>query len=131
MRRKNPLDRQKREVAEVLVIDGIELVLGLDVVGHVGEGVPLGDATLVGDVFVAAGEADGLEAEKADLSGVVEGELDDVSDLLVVDAVDDSGDGNDFDAGFVEVVDGLELDVKQVANLAVRVGRVADAATMG
>ena len=48
-------------------------------------------------------------------------------DLLVVDAVDDGGDGNDFDAGFVEVVDGLELDVEEVADLAVGVGGVADA----
>src|SRR5665213_4545583 len=104
-----------------------DATLGLDVVGHVGEGVTLCDAALFGDVLVAAGEADGLEAEEADLSGVVESELDDVANLLVVDAVDDGGDGNDFDAGFVEVVDGLELDVKQVANLAVTVGRVADA----
>jgi len=39
-------------------------------VGHVREGVTLGDAALVGDVLVAAGEADRLEAEKADLLGL-------------------------------------------------------------
>src|ERR1017187_4157220 len=94
-----------------------DAALGLYVVGHVGEGVTLGDATLVGDVLVAASEADGLEAEEADFSGVVESELDDVANLLVVDAVDDGGDGNDFNSGFVKVVDGLELDVKQVATL--------------
>ena len=99
----------------------------LDVVGHVREGVALGKAALVGDVLVAAGEADRLEAEEADLLGVVEGELDDAAHLLVVDAVDDGGDGNDLDAGFVQVVDGLQLDVEQVADLAVRVGGVADA----
>ncbi len=82
---------------------------------------------LVGDVFVAAGKADRLEAEEADLLGVVERELDDAADLLVVDAVDDGGDGNDVYAGFVQVVDGLQLDVEQVADLAVRVGCVADA----
>ncbi len=99
----------------------------LDVVGHVREGVALRLAALVGDVFVAAGEADRLEAEEADLLGIVEGELDDAAHLLVVDAVDDGGDGNDFNAGFVQVVDGLELYVKEVADLAVRVGGVADA----
>ena len=114
--------------------DGEPVALGLaeadlvfDVVRHVREGVALGHAALVGDVFVAAGEADRLEAEEADLLGIVEGELDDAADLLVVDAVDDGGDGNDFNAGFVQVVDGLELHVEEVADLAVRVGRVADA----
>ena len=95
--------------------------------GHVREGVALGDAALVGDVLVAAGEADRLEAEEADLLGVVERELDDAAHLLVVDAVDDGGDGDDVDAGFVQVVDGLQLYVEQVADLAVRVGGVADA----
>jgi hypothetical protein len=55
--------------------------------GHVRECVALGETALVGDVFVAAGKADRLEAEKADFLGVVEGELDDVADLLVIDAV--------------------------------------------
>ena len=35
-------------------------------------------------------------------------------------------DKNDVDAGFVQVVDRTQLDVKQVADLAVRVGVVAD-----
>ena len=99
----------------------------LDVVGHVRERVALGHAALVGDVFVAAGEADRLEAEEADLLGIVERELDDAAHLLVVDAVDDGGDGHDLDAGFVQIVDGLQLDVEEVADLAVRVGGVADA----
>ena len=99
----------------------------LDVVGHVREGVALRDAALVGDLLVAAGKADRLEAEEADLLGVVEGELDDAAHLLVVDAVDDGGDGNDLNAGFVQVVDGLELYVEEVADLAVGVGGVADA----
>ena len=104
-----------------------EAGLVLDVVGHVAEGVALRCAAFVGDGLVASGEGDGLEAEEVDLLGIVERELDDAADLLVVDAVDDGGDGNDVDAGFVQVVDGLELHVKQVADLAVRVGGVADA----
>ena len=104
-----------------------EADLLLDVVRHVREGVALGNAALVGDFLVAAGKADRLEAEEADLLGVVEGELDDAAHLLVVDAVDDGGDGDDLDAGFVQIVDGLELHVEEVADLAVRVGGVADA----
>ena len=43
----------------------------LDVVGHVAEGIALGHAALFCNVLVAAGEADWLEAEEADLLGVV------------------------------------------------------------
>ncbi len=57
---------------------------------------------------------------------IVQRELDDASDLLVVDAVDDGDDRNDLDAGLVHVLDGLQLHVEQVADLAMRVGRVAD-----
>src|SRR6266566_4966822 len=91
------------------------------------QGVALRLATFVRDLFVAAGEADGLEGEEVDLLRVVKGELYDAANLLVVNAVDDGGDGNDVDAGLVEIVDGLELHVERVADLAVRVGRVADA----
>ena len=101
--------------------------LVLDVVRHVRERVTLGETALVGDVLVAACEADGLEREEADLLGVVEGELDDAAHLLIVDAIDDGRHGHDFYAGFMEIVDRLELDVEHVADLAVRVGSVADA----
>ncbi len=109
------------------VADGLaDAGLIFDVMGEVREGVTLGGATLVGDLFVPASEGDGLEGEEVDLLGVVERELDDVADLLVINAVDDGGDGNDVDAGLVEVVDGLEFYVERVADLAVRVGGVAD-----
>jgi len=77
--------------------------------------------------FVAAREADRLEAEEVDLLGVLERELDDAAHLFVVDAVDDAGDGNDIDASLIQIVDRLQLDVERVAHLAVRVGCVADA----
>ena len=56
--------------------------------------------------------ADGLEGEEVDLLGVVERELDDAAHLLVVDAVDDAGDGDNVDTGLMEVVNGLQLDVE-------------------
>ena len=54
-------------------------------------------------------------------------ELDDRPDLVVVDAVDDGDDEADVDAGRVEVLDRAQLDVEEVADLAVRVGLLADA----
>src|SRR5260370_6204534 len=96
-------------------------------VGEVRESVALRLTTLVGDVFITAGEADGLEGKEVDLLRVVEGEIYDAANLLVVDAVDDGGDGNDVDAGLVQVMDGLERHVECVADLAVRVRGVADA----
>src|SRR4029077_12572519 len=68
-----------------------------------------------------------LEGEGVDLLRGVERELGDAADLLVVDAVDDCRYGDDVDAGLVQVVDGLELHVERIADLAVRVGGVADA----
>ena len=101
--------------------------LVLDVVGHVAQGVALRHAAFVADILVTAGEGDRLEADKVDLLGVVEGELDDAADLLVIDAVNDGGHRNDVDTSLVQVVDGLQLDVKQVADFAMGVGCVADA----
>src|SRR5207249_2174760 len=86
-----------------------------------------GDGDCFLSLFVAANEADGLEGEEVDLLRVVKSELDDAANLLVVDAIDNDGDENDVDAGLVKIVDGLEFYVKSVANLAVRVGDIADA----
>src|ERR1700761_3162216 len=104
---------------------------GFDVVRPGREGVALAHTAFVGYGFVATGEADRLEAEEVDLLRVVERELDDAANLLVIDAVDDGGDGDDVHAGLVQVMDGLELDVERVADLAVRVGGVADAVELG
>ncbi len=46
---------------------------------------------------------------------------------IVVDAVDDRDDGDDVDAGLVQVFNRAELDVEQVANAAMRIGGIADA----
>ena len=99
----------------------------LDVVCHVREGVALGGTTLIRDIFIAASKADGLEGQEVDLLRVIQRELDDIADLLIIDAVDDGRDGHDIDTGFMQVVDSLKLHVERVADLAVRVGSVADA----
>src|SRR5207248_6725413 len=79
------------------------------------------------DGFVASGEADGLEWQAADLLWIIEGELDNASYLFIIDAVDDGDDGNDFDAGTMEVIYSFKLYIEQVADFAVGVGGVADA----
>src|SRR5208282_6759990 len=93
-----------------------EAGLILYVVGQVRQRVTLRLAAFVGDGFVSAGERHRLEAEEADLLWIVQGELDDSSYLLVVDAVDKSDDGNDFAAGAMQVVDGFQFYVEQVAH---------------
>src|SRR5665213_2484457 len=89
--------------------------------------VSLRHAAFVGDIFVPASEGHRLEGKKVDLLGVVESKLDDAPDLLVIDAIDNAGDGNDVHAGFMQVMDGLKLDVERIADLAMRVGCIADA----
>src|SRR5690348_7427153 len=89
--------------------------------------VALRVAAIVGDLLVAAGKADRLERQEPDALGIVERELNDASDLLVVDAVDDGHDRHDFDASAMQVVDSLQLHIEQVADLAVCVGSVANA----
>ena len=88
--------------------------------------VALAETALVGDLFVATRERNRLERDEGDLSGVVHREPDDRADFFVVDVVDQRGDENDLGAGRVHVLDRLELDVEQVADLAMRVRLVAD-----
>src|SRR5262249_20084804 len=100
--------------------------LVLHIVSHVGQGVPLRLTAFVSDLLVTSGEGNRLEREELNLLRIVERELNDASDLLVVNAVDDRGNGNDIYAGLVKVLDCSQLDVKKVSNLAVLVSRVAD-----
>ena len=57
------------------------------------------------------------------ISSSCRGELDDVANLLVVDAVDDGGDWDDVHAGLVEIVNGLSF-TSGVADFTMRVGGV-------
>ncbi len=116
-------ERDREPVAGRLADAG----LVLHVVREVRQRVALRRAAFRRDFLVAAGEAHRLERQEVDLLGVVERELDDASDLLVVDAVDDRDHRDDVDAGVVKVLDRAQLDVEQVADAAMRVGGVADA----
>ena len=89
--------------------------------------VALPHAALGSDFLVAAGERNRLEGDEGDFLGILHRELHDGANLVVVHVVDDGGDQNDFDARLVHVFDGAQLHVKQVADLAVAVGVVADA----
>ena len=101
--------------------------LVLHVVRQVRERVALRGAALVGHGFVAAGEGNRLEGQERNLLGIIQRELDDAAHLLVVDAVDDGDDRDDVHAVGVQVLDGPQFHVEQVAHLAVLVGGVADA----
>src|SRR4029077_13486014 len=109
------------------VARGLDLAdLSADILGKVRQGVALAETALGSDVFVAASERDWLETDEGDLLGVFHRELDDGADLVVVHIVDDGDDEDDFDTRFVHVLDGAELHVKEVADLAMAVGVVAD-----
>ena len=116
-------ERDREPVADRLADAG----LVLHVVREVRQRVALRGAALGRHLSSRPVKRHRLEREEVDLLGVVERELDDPADLLVVDAVDDRHDRHDVDAGAVEVLDRAQLDVEQVADAAVRVGRVADA----
>src|SRR5450432_1589151 len=91
------------------------------------ERVALALAALVRDFLVPTGEADGLKRHHRDLVGVVDRELYDWTYLLVVDAVDDRHHEHHVDTRGGEGFDRTQLDVEQVADLAVTVGLVRDA----
>src|SRR4029077_2031255 len=98
-----------------------------DVLSEVGERVALAEAAFRSNIFVAASEGNGLEADKGDLLGVFNREFHDGADMIVVDVVHDGDNEDDFDTGFVHVFNGAKLDVEQVADLAVAVSVIADA----
>ncbi len=94
---------------------------------QVAQRVALRGAPFRRHLLVASGERHRLEREEIDLLRVVERELDHAADLLVVEAVDDGDDRHDVHARGMEVLDGAQFDVEQVAHASMRVGGVADA----
>ena len=81
---------------------------------------------LIADLFITAREGYRLERNEADLLAVLQRELDDRSDLIVVDGVDDRHDQADVDARCVQVLDRSQLHLEQVAHAAVSVRCLAD-----
>src|SRR5438874_5117443 len=73
------------------------------VVGEMRKRVALRFAAIVGDGFVAASEADRLERQEADLLRIIQRELNDATDLLVVNAVDNCHHRNNFNASSMQV----------------------------
>src|SRR5438270_9498706 len=84
-------------------------------------------AAVISNFFIAASERNRLEAQEADGLGIIQGELNDAPHLLVINSVDDRSDGNNVYAVFMQVVNGAQLYVKQITDLAVRVRGVTDA----
>src|SRR5438105_1751909 len=89
--------------------------------------VALLQTTLSGNRLVSSGKRNRLERQEGNLFWVVESEPNDRSDLIIIDAVDQRRNQYDLNAGFVQVVDGPELYIEQVAHLPVTVRIVADA----
>ena len=85
---------------------------------EVAQRVSLRAPHFIAHVFVAAREAHRLEADDGDLVGVRDGKVEDGADLIVIDAVDDGDDEHDVDACGVEVLDGAQLHVEEVAHFA-------------
>src|SRR5207247_6543619 len=55
-------------------------------------------AQLIGNIFIPAGKRNRLESDRLNLVDVLRRELDDLTDGIVVDAVDDRHHQRDFDA---------------------------------
>src|SRR5207245_8564884 len=79
--------------------------LPLDVVSEVRQRVTLALPGLVIDILVPSGEGDRLERNGVDLVDVVDRELDDGTDLSVVDGVHDRDDERTVDARALQVLE--------------------------
>ena len=62
----------------------------------------------------AAGDGYGLEADAGAHVNGVEGELNDLRNLVVIKAADDGRDVDDLEAGLADVLDGLHLDIQKI-----------------
>ena len=88
---------------------------------HPGERVALGDTVGVRHILVAAGKRNRLEGDGLDLVDILRGKFYDIADGVVIDGVDDGGHKRDLDADGCEILDRLELHVKEIAHAAVLV----------
>ncbi len=84
--RERRIGRKREPIAQRLNVS-VELIF--QIVRHARERVAPLLAHLVGDIFVAAGERNRLERDRLNLVDVLRGKLDDLTDAVVVDVVDD------------------------------------------
>ena len=101
--------------------------LRADILREMRKRVALAQAAFRSNVFVAASKRNRLEANESDFLGVFHRKFHHRANLIVVHVVDDGYHQHDFNASFVHVFNGAQLHVKEVADLAVAVGIVADA----
>ena len=92
--------------------------------GEIGEREALGLQLVARD---ASGEGHRLEADAAGAIDIFERQPDDVADLVIVEAFDDGGNEDDFQAGFPDVFDALQLLFPQGFAARAAVDIVADA----
>src|SRR3954462_2419907 len=79
--------------------------LRFHVVSQMGECIALSFAALFCNRFVTAGKRNRLEREERNFFRVIQSELDDVPDLLIIDAVEDRDDRNYVDARLPQILD--------------------------
>ena len=91
-----------------------------------GKRVPLAQPTFWRDVFIPASEGDRLKGNKSNLLGILSGKVDDGAYLVVIHPINQRRHQNNLNARFVHVINGSQLDIEQVADLAMTVGIVAN-----
>jgi hypothetical protein len=114
-------DAGKRKPILVGVGDAGLLLNG---VGEIGEREALGFELMFGD---APGEGDRLEADSARAVDVFQREAHDVANFVIVKALYDGGDEDNFEPGFPDVLDALELLFPKRLAAGAAVDVVADA----
>src|ERR1035441_529971 len=111
----------EREPVLVRVGDAGLLLNG---VGEIGKREALGLQFMFSD---ASGEGNRLEADPTGAIDVLQGQADNVADLVIVEAFDDGGDEDDLEPGALDVLDALELFLPQRLAARAAVDVVADA----
>src|SRR5262249_23285093 len=73
------------------------------------------------NILVAAGKGDRLERNSLNFVDVLNRKIDDIADVVIVDAIDDRVYKRHFHAGACHVFDRLKLDIKQISDTAMLV----------
>src|SRR5712692_3316478 len=94
---------------------------------HAGERVTPFRAQLIGNIFIASRERDWLKRDRLHFVDVLCRELNDLTNGIVVDAVDDRDNQSDFDANARQIFNRLLLYIEQIAHTAMFVLLFTDA----